>query len=115
MHRGWGACSVALVGLCDSLARCLPMYDHVVQVEGEPKNYEERLLTAGSREGQKFRVIRRLFWTSRFVFDILATTTSVNSDAFVHPPAAKFLVRGTSPRRVVYLDDTFSFPNTSSF
>lgn len=37
-----------------------------------------------------------------------------NSDAFVLPPAAKFFVPRTSPRRVVYLDYTFSLPNTSS-
>ncbi len=48
------------------------------------------------------------------MLDIVAATTSVNFDVFVHLPAAQFFVRRTSPRRVVYLDDTFSLPNTPS-
>ncbi len=35
MHRGRSVFSVARVGLCDSSARCMPVYDHAVQVEGE--------------------------------------------------------------------------------
>ncbi|KAG7443745.1 uncharacterized protein BT62DRAFT_981914 [Guyanagaster necrorhizus] len=36
-------CSVALLGLCNSLTNCLQMYDCVVRVEGEPKQYKRRL------------------------------------------------------------------------
>ncbi|KAK0438816.1 hypothetical protein EV421DRAFT_1713968 [Armillaria borealis] len=36
-------CSVALLTLCNSLTRCLKMYDCVVQTKGEPEKYNRRL------------------------------------------------------------------------
>ncbi|KAK0451153.1 uncharacterized protein EV420DRAFT_1482562 [Desarmillaria tabescens] len=35
--------SVALLGLCNSMTKCLQMYDLIVRVEGKPKWYERRL------------------------------------------------------------------------
>lgn len=36
-------CSVAFLTLCNSLTRCLQMYDCVVQTKGEPEKYKRRL------------------------------------------------------------------------
>ncbi len=36
-------CSVALLGLCNSMTDCLQMYNCIVCTEGEPKKYERRL------------------------------------------------------------------------
>ncbi|KAK0451155.1 uncharacterized protein EV420DRAFT_1482565 [Desarmillaria tabescens] len=40
-------CSVALLGLCNSLTKCLQMYGRVVRTEGAPKKYKRRLDMAG--------------------------------------------------------------------
>ncbi len=47
--------SVALLGLCNSLTKCLQMYNCVVRVEGEPKRYQQRSVMAIELVGEACR------------------------------------------------------------
>ncbi|SJL14837.1 uncharacterized protein ARMOST_18308 [Armillaria ostoyae] len=55
MHRGWGACLLLAGFATPRLGTCECTITLYVQVEGEPKNYEQRLLMESALVREKGR------------------------------------------------------------